>query len=112
MIHVVWEFIVKGTALDEFEKAYGPRGDWSRLFARYPGFNGTTLLRDAANPRRYLTIDAWDTLTDRERMLVETAEQYAALDARCDEWTESEAEVGIFESRLNPLPQLKPLRQS
>jgi heme-degrading monooxygenase HmoA len=105
MIHVVWEFIVKGTALDEFEKAYGRRGDWSRLFDRYSGFNGTMLLRDAANPRRYLTIDAWETLADRERMLVEAAEEYAALDARCASWTESETEVGVFESRLRPLPQ-------
>jgi heme-degrading monooxygenase HmoA len=105
MIHVVWEFIVRETARDDFEKAYGPRGDWSRLFARYRGFNGTTLLRDTANPRGYLTIDVWDTLADRERMLVEAAEQYAALDARCGAWTESETEIGIFESRLKPLPQ-------
>jgi heme-degrading monooxygenase HmoA len=105
MIHVVWEFIVRETARDDFEKTYGPRGDWSRLFARYRGFNGTTLLRDTANPRGYLTIDVWDTLADRERMLVEAAEQYAALDARCGAWTESETEIGIFESPLKPLPQ-------
>jgi heme-degrading monooxygenase HmoA len=111
VIHVVWEFIVKEPALDDFEKAYGPRGDWSRLFARYPGFNGTTLLRDTANPRRYLTIDAWETLAARERMLGEAAEQYAALDARCGAWTQSEAEIGVFESRLKPLPQRKALRQ-
>ncbi|HEY7672356.1 MAG TPA: antibiotic biosynthesis monooxygenase [Gammaproteobacteria bacterium] len=105
MIHVVWEFIVRETALDDFEQAYGPRGDWQRLFARYSGFNGTTLLRDTANPRRYLTVDSWETPADRERMLVEAAEQYAALDAAFGKWTESEAEVGIFESRLKPLPQ-------
>lgn len=105
MIQVVWEFIVKETARDDFEQAYGPGGDWARLFARYPGFRGTTLLRDATHPRRYLTIDAWGTLDDRDRMLAESAKEYAALDAACGEWTESEVEVGVFESRLKPLPQ-------
>lgn len=105
MIHVVWEFVVKQEAVRRFEQAYGPDGDWSRLFAKYSGFNGTTLLRDTVNPRRYLTIDAWETLADRERMLVEAAERYSALDAKFVAWTESEAEVGIFESRLKPLPQ-------
>jgi hypothetical protein len=99
LIHVVWEFVVKKEAVSRFEQAYGPDGDWSRLFARYSGFNGTMLLRDTANPRRYLTIDAWEALADRERMLIEAAERYAALDATCDAWTESEAEVGIFESQ-------------
>jgi heme-degrading monooxygenase HmoA len=105
VIHVVWQFIVKREAVDRFEQAYGPDGDWSRLFAQYSGFNGTTLLRDTANPRRYLTIDAWETLADRKRMLAEAAEQYSALDAAFGAWTESEAEIGIFESRLKPLPQ-------
>jgi heme-degrading monooxygenase HmoA len=105
VIHVVWEFIVKEIARDDFEQAYGPGGDWAHLFARYPGFLGTTLLRDFAEARRYLTIDVWETLADRERMLAESAKEYAALDAAFGEWTESEVEVGIFESRLKPLPQ-------
>ena len=105
MIHIVWEFIVKEESRGAFEQAYGPGGDWARLFARYRGFNGTTLLRDRTNARRYLTIDAWATVADRERMLAESAKEYAALDAAFGEWTESEVEVGIFESRLKPLPQ-------
>jgi heme-degrading monooxygenase HmoA len=97
MIQVVWEFIVKKKAQARFEQAYGPSGEWARLFAKYPGFLGTTLLRDTSRPRRYLTIDAWESRADRERMLTEAAAQYSALDAACGDWTESEVEVGIFE---------------
>jgi hypothetical protein len=109
MIHVVWEFIVKKQAQDRFERAYGPDGDWDRLFAQYPGFRGTTLLRDTANSRRYLTIDAWETLADRERMLAGAAVQYSALDAAFEAFTESEVEVGVFAA---PAATTKPAQRA
>ena len=41
----------------EFEAAYGPTGDWARLFARSGGFRGTELMR--ADDGSYLTLDVW-----------------------------------------------------
>ena len=96
MIEIVWEFVVKEEAQGQFELAYGPGGAWSKLFAQCPGFRGTTLLRDTNDPRRYLTIDLWDTLDQREQMLAEHEAEYANLDADFAEWTESETELGIF----------------
>lgn len=96
MIHIVWEFVVKPDAADRFERAYGPDGDWARLFARYPGYRGTSLIRDSLNPRRFLTIDLWDTMQQRSDMLNDTRDEYARLDAEFGEWTESEREVGTF----------------
>jgi hypothetical protein len=96
MIEIVWEFIVKEEARGQFELAYGPGGAWSKLFARCPGFRGTTLLRDTKNPRRYLTIDFWDTLAQREQMLAERKAEFCDLDAAFADWTESKSEVGIF----------------
>ena len=96
MIEIVWEFVVKEEARGQFELAYGPGGAWSKLFARCPGFRGTTLLRDTKNPRRYLTIDLWDTGVQREQMLAERKAEYSNLDAAFADWTESRTEVGIF----------------
>ena len=96
MIEIVWEFVVREEARGQFELAYGPGGAWSKLFARCPGFRGTTLLRDTHNPRRYLTIDLWDTLAKREQMLAEHEAEYSNLDAAFAEWTESKTEVGVF----------------
>jgi heme-degrading monooxygenase HmoA len=96
MVEIVWEFIVKEEARGQFELAYGPGGAWSKLFARCPGFRGTTLLRDTKNRRRYLTIDFWDTLDQREQMLAERKAEYSNLDAAFADWTESKTEVGIF----------------
>jgi heme-degrading monooxygenase HmoA len=96
MIEIVCEFVVKEEARGQFELAYGPGGAWSKLFARCPGFRGTTLLRDTKNPRRYLTIDFWDTLAQREQMLAERETEYSNLEAAFGDWTESKTEVGIF----------------
>ena len=96
MVEIVWEFVVKEEAPGQFELAYGPGGAWSKLFARCPGFRGTTVLRDTKNPRRYLTIDFWDTEAQREQMLAERKAEYSNLDAAFGDWTESRTEVGIF----------------
>jgi heme-degrading monooxygenase HmoA len=99
MIQVVWEFVVKPQAIEPFEQAYGPAGDWAVLFARYPGFRGTTLLRDVATPGRYLTVDSWESERHRDEMLTRARDEYARLDSSCADWMESEAEIGIFEER-------------
>ncbi len=99
MIQVAWEFVVKPQAIERFEQAYGPAGDWAALFARYPGFRGTTLLRDVATPGRYVTIDRWDSRRQRDDMLTRGQDEYTRLDASFADCLESEAEVGIFEER-------------
>jgi heme-degrading monooxygenase HmoA len=96
MIEIVCEFVVKEEARGHFELAYGPGGAWSKLFAGCPGFRGTTLLRDTKNPRRYLSIDFWDTLAQQEQWLAERKAEYANLDAAFADWTDSRTEVGIF----------------
>ena len=96
MVEIIWEFVVKEQARGQFELAYGPGGAWSKLFARCPGFRGTTVLRDTKNPRRYLTIDLWETGAQREQALAERKAEYSNLDAAFADWTESRTEVGIF----------------
>jgi hypothetical protein len=54
------------------------------------------VLRDTKDPRRYLTIDLWDTLAQREQMLAERKAEYSNLEAAFADWTESRTEVGIF----------------
>ena len=96
MIEIVCEFVVKEEARGQFELAYGPGGAWSKLFARCPGFRGTTLLRDTKNPRRYLAIDLWDTEAQREQVLAERKAEYSDLEAAFGDWTESRTEMGVF----------------
>jgi heme-degrading monooxygenase HmoA len=96
MVQIVWEFIVKEEIQDQFELVYGPGGAWSKLFSSSPGYRGTTLLRDTEHPRKYLTIDIWDTLEQREQMLEERSDEYAIVHAKFAEWMESHTKLGIF----------------
>lgn len=96
MIEIVWEFVVKEEAQGQFELAYGPGGEWSKLFSRHSGFRGTTLMRDMDNPLRYLTVDLWDSSALREEMLAERASEYSALESSFDEWVVSKKELGTF----------------
>jgi hypothetical protein len=96
VIEVVCEFLVKEEARGQFELAYGPGGAWSNLFAKCPGFRGTTLMRDTKDPRRYLTVDLWESEDQRSQMLADNKDEYADLESAFAEWTESKTELGAF----------------
>ena len=98
MVQVIWEFVVRKDALAQFEEAYGPQGSWVRLFERYAGYRGTELVRDHSNPRRYMTIDSWDTLEHRGEMLRNGQAEYTRLDRELGVLVESEIELGVFTS--------------
>ena len=59
MIALVFSYEVRDA--EEFERTYGPEGDWALFFRQAPGYIGTELLRDVEAPGRYLVIDRWET---------------------------------------------------
>jgi heme-degrading monooxygenase HmoA len=94
---IVWSFDVKPDQIKAFERAYGPDGDWVRLFNRASGYAGTELRRETDRRAHYLTIDRWRTRDDYRRFQETFANEYAKLDVRCAGLTESEQKVGDFE---------------
>jgi heme-degrading monooxygenase HmoA len=98
MIEVVWEFVVKAEAVSHFQELYGVNGAWAVLFRRYPGFAGTRLLQDTGSRQRFLTVDSWESELRFAEMRRAAQEEYARLDAECENLTLSEREIGIFRS--------------
>jgi len=96
MIEIIWEYVVKEEAQDQFRLAYGPGGAWSKLFAQSPGFQGITVLRDMKNTQRYLMIEIWKTEALRKQALAELKAEFSELETAFDEWTESKTKMGIF----------------
>lgn len=92
----VWEFQVAPPAEAEFRRHYGPGGSWARLFRRSPGYIETLLLHDAAVPQRYVTVDLWESAPAFEAFRERFADEYAALDARCEQLTTREVDLGSF----------------
>jgi hypothetical protein len=97
LFQIVWEFIVRDANIVEFGKVYSSTGSWAALFRGSPGYLGTTLLRDAQNPGRYLTIDRWDNAASRDLMRERFAQDYETLDRMCEGLNESERQIGVFE---------------
>jgi heme-degrading monooxygenase HmoA len=92
----VWQFQVKPGLTEEFERVYGPRGDWAQLFQRAPGYEGTELLHDDAAPPRYVTIDRWISISAFVAFKEKFADDYRRLDEACEHFTESELNIGDF----------------
>jgi heme-degrading monooxygenase HmoA len=92
-VHViVWEYEVAAGFEGTFERAYGPAGEWARLFGTHDGYLGTELVH-GDRPDRFVTIDRWAAEEDFEAFLDRHRAEYQALDARCDAFTVAERRV-------------------
>ena len=61
MFVTLWEFEVKPGCEELFERAYGPEGEWVRLFRRDARYRGTRLLREVGRQGFYVTMDEWES---------------------------------------------------
>jgi heme-degrading monooxygenase HmoA len=96
----VWEFIVKPEHVEEFRRQYGPQGSWVALFRQAPGYVDTLLLRDRANPQRFVTIDRWQSADAQRSFRSAFAHEYTELDARCAHLAAQEVSLGAFDEAV------------
>ena len=80
-----------------FEQIYGPEGDWAQFFRQGNGYCGTELSRDLDQPRRYVTLDFWESREAYENFKTQHADEYKAIDQKCESLTEKEQEIWKFE---------------
>src|SRR3712207_1258690 len=82
----------------EFERAYGPSGEWAQLFGREDGYLGTEVLRrlEEGESREYLTLDRWASRGAYEAFRARWSGEYRQLDRRLEELTDEEVFLGAF----------------
>jgi hypothetical protein len=95
---VVWEYQVKPESEADFVLAYGPDGEWARLFRRSQEFLGAELLGSVGNAGRFFTLDHWSSATGLESFLAANATAYDVLDRRFGGFTVWERRIGGFPS--------------
>jgi heme-degrading monooxygenase HmoA len=93
----LWQFHVRPQYQRDFEMNYGPNGAWVTLFRQAPGYVSTLLLRDSKDPLRYVTVDRWQSRQTYEAFRQTFSDQYAAIDRRCEGFTESEEPLGEYD---------------
>ena len=92
----IWRYTIRPERREAFLAAYRSAGDWARLFSRDPNYLGTDLLRNSSDPNEYLTIDYWTSASARDAFREQYAEDFAALDRECEDYTLDEALIGDF----------------
>jgi heme-degrading monooxygenase HmoA len=95
---VLWRFRPQKDRESEFERAYGPSGEWTRLFGGGEGYLGSDLLRRSDDTREYLVLDRWASRAAYEAFRARFSSEYRQLDSRLEELTEEEAPMGTFET--------------
>jgi heme-degrading monooxygenase HmoA len=84
----------------EFERVYGPDGEWAEFFRAGRGFVGTELLRDVEQPTRYLVIDRWESAETYDAFVAANRDEYMR---RVDDTAflhQQELRFGTFQSVL------------
>jgi heme-degrading monooxygenase HmoA len=97
MSHVrLWRFVVPEENEARFVAAYGPDGDWARLFAEAQGFVRVELWR--GEDGSFMTADHWASRADFDRFQANLGERYHALDAELEELATEEIFIGAFDT--------------
>jgi len=96
MFAVIWEYEVRDGCEADFAALYGAGGAWVALFREHAGYAGTELLRDSAQPLRFVTIDRWTSQAAYDAFLAAARPRYVEIDARGDGLTSAERCLGRF----------------
>ena len=96
MLTVLFEYRARPGSEEEFERLYGPGGEWARFFAPADGYLGTELHRNLADPTRYFLIDRWRSNGDFERFASRHAAEYAERSRQAEALYDEEARLGRF----------------
>ncbi|HLB89177.1 MAG: hypothetical protein AUH86_12365 [Acidobacteria bacterium 13_1_40CM_4_58_4] len=92
----ICEFRARPGLEEEFERIYGPEGDWVRLFKKSKSFLRTELNCDMDTKGRYITVDYFVSRSSFDEFLKEFREEYDALDRHCERVRAFEKPVGSF----------------
>ena len=96
MIALVFSYDVHD--VEQFERVYGPEGEWARFFRSGRGYIGTELLRDVEIPARYIVVDRWESRDAYNDFVDANRDEYMR---RVDENAfryDSELRLGTFEN--------------
>ena len=97
MFCLVFRYHVRAAGREDFERVYGPAGDWAELFRQAEGYAGTELWSDRDAEDVYLVVDHWSSAAAHAAFLEVHGRAYAALGAEVEHLWEREERLGSFE---------------
>jgi len=83
---------------EEFERVYGPEGEWAGFFRGGAGYVGTELLRDREQPGRYLVLDRWESAEAYNAFVETNRDEYMARVDDTRVYYDQELRLGTFQN--------------
>ncbi len=96
MIALAFQFEVRPGREAEFERFFGADGPWHALGRRSRSFLGSSFLRDAVQPTRYLAVEYWSEMLVYERYQADFSQEIRQLEEERDDLVSSMVPLGIF----------------
>lgn len=96
MIAVAWQFEVRPGREAEFERFFGADGPWHALGRRSRSFLGSSFLRDAVQPTRYLVVEYWSEMVVFEKHQADFSDEIRELEKQRDVLVATMAPLGLF----------------
>jgi heme-degrading monooxygenase HmoA len=96
VIALIFSYDVRDAA--DFERVYGPEGEWAEFFSRGRGYIGTELLRDVETAGRYVVIDRWESADAYNSFVAEHREEYMRRVDETQFHFDQELRLGTFEN--------------
>ena len=99
MIVLVFSYDVRDTVdAAEFERVYGPEGEWAQFFRQGTGYVGTELLRDLEVPGRWLVLDRWESREAYNAFVEAHRDEYIRRVDETVAYYDQELRFGTFEN--------------
>jgi heme-degrading monooxygenase HmoA len=97
VIALVFSYEARGDRA-EFERVYGPNGEWAQFFRGGRGYIGTELLRDVEIAGRYVVIDRWEDAESYNAFVAEHRDDYMRRSDETGYLHDQELRFGTFEN--------------
>jgi len=91
-----WRYTINPSRRPEFLAAYGPGGEWTRLFSHDSSYLRTVLLQDVADENQYMTVDFWESRAARDSFRDRYRDAFEQLDSKCEAFTVEEHFLGDY----------------
>jgi quinol monooxygenase YgiN len=96
VIAFAWQFKVQAGREAAFERFFGANGPWQGLSRRSRSFLGSSFLRDAVQPTRYMVIEYWSEMLVYETHHADYSDEIQALEKERDQLLEEITALGVF----------------
>ncbi len=94
---IIWKYKIKPESKEKFEREYGPRGTWFKLFSQSINYAGSFLNKSEEEADTYILIDTWTDKKSYEDFKEKNREVYDRLSAQFENLYEREEKVGSFD---------------